>query len=568
MSNGINTGSYTISARLGTADDFPAPTPLATGAQITGSLELKGDDDTFLLNLTAGHFYRVEFETRDSSGAFVPSGNTFDIRGVNNDMFARWLSDRPTYKIYQPEASGTYKLPISLYSDQGPDYRLRVLDLGLDANAAPGADTALTLGSARSGVLEVADDADTYTLALQQGQRVAVTLTGKADGGGTLALSDMQSYLSVAQSNSWGMNSSAWSGPSNRIVFTAKESGVYNVKIGASYNGLSGTYTLRADDVTTDTTGPQMLKAGTVDLDGTLHITFNEAIQRPDFYYQSETMSVTGSNNQWLAYISSSDSYGQLSFSGAELTVKARNVVMPGDTYTVQIPARFLGDLAGNPLDRALSFTVQAAQGATAPGSGNDVYAGHANGARIDGGAGFDTAVYSGYASDFVAKRSGDGYTLATVADNAKADLLSGIERVRFTLGTDAMAFDTTGVAGKAYRLYQSAFDRTPDKSGVGYWIRAMDHGATLLDVAHSFVASDEFKTLYGAQATDAEFIAHLYQNVLHRAGEAAGVAYWNGVLQQGADRAEVLAAFSEGAENTAGVAQVIGNGFVYTPWG
>jgi hypothetical protein len=126
-----------------------------------------------------------------------------------------------------------------------------------------------------------------------------------------------------------------------------------------------------------------------------------------------------------------------------------------------------------------------------------------------------------------------------------------------------------TRLADGGYRIYQAAFNRTPDSGGVGFWIRVMDGGASLKGVAEGFVNSAEFKAVYGAAPTNAEIVTRLYDNVLHRPGETGGYNFWLGILDsRNGTIAEVLAAFSESAENQAGVIGVIGNGFEYTPFG
>ncbi len=47
-------------------------------------------------------------------------------------------------------------------------------------------------------------------------------------------------------------------------------------------------------------------------------------------------------------------------------------------------------------------------------------------------------------------------------------------------------------------------------------------------------------------------FVDVLYQNVLDRAGDAAGVTYWTDAIAQGMSRADVLVAFSVSDENRA----------------
>lgn len=108
------------------------------------------------------------------------------------------------------------------------------------------------------------------------------------------------------------------------------------------------------------------------------------------------------------------------------------------------------------------------------------------------------------------------------------------------------------GGAGKAYRPYQAAFDRTPDVEGLGCWIAQIDTGAKLFDIATGFIESDEFKALYGQAPSNADYTQALYLNVLD--GETT--------------RQQMLVDFSESAGNRENVIAVIGNGFDYVPWG
>lgn len=138
----------------------------------------------------------------------------------------------------------------------------------------------------------------------------------------------------------------------------------------------------------------------------------------------------------------------------------------------------------------------------------------------------------------------------------------AGIDRLKFLDGF--LAFDFDGAAGQSYRVYQAAFDRTPDVPGLSYWIDIMDTGTSLFDVAAGFVGSAEFQSIYGSNPTAAEFVAKLYLNILGREGEADGLAYWEGQLNGGVSMAQVLASFSETPENKAGVAGVIEDGIWY----
>lgn len=198
---------------------------------------------------------------------------------------------------------------------------------------------------------------------------------------------------------------------------------------------------------------------------------------------------------------------------------------------------------------------------------GKDLLIGGAGNDHLDGGAGLDRALYAGQRGDYTLARSGAGFTIVDASGKEGSDTLAGIERLQF--GDGMVALDTDGLAGQAYRIYQAAFARQPDKAGLGYWIGMMDQGMALLTVAQGFAASAEFAGLYGARPTNREIIDKFYVNVLNRPGESAGVDYWTGVLdKQLASVAEVLMGFSESAENKTALVGVMENGIAYDPFG
>jgi hypothetical protein len=114
-------------------------------------------------------------------------------------------------------------------------------------------------------------------------------------------------------------------------------------------------------------------------------------------------------------------------------------------------------------------------------------------------------------------------------------------------------AIDIDSNYGKAFRLYRAAFGRTPDSGGLAFWCGVLDSGTTLFEVATGFINSAEFVDLYGAAPTNSEYAARLYANVLRRAPDAGGIAWWIDRLNEGASKAEVLIGFSESAENKLG---------------
>lgn len=188
-------------------------------------------------------------------------------------------------------------------------------------------------------------------------------------------------------------------------------------------------------------------------------------------------------------------------------------------------------------------------------GAGDDVYVAHAFNAGVTtqfiGGPGRDSIVYDVAHSGLTVDRKADG-SMTVSNSQGIVDSLSTIEKIGFTDGALLYEIGPNGPA--AYRLYGGAFDRTPDEGGLLFWTnRWLDTGRTLHDAATGFIQSAEFSTLYGTGLTNTAFIDQLYENVLHRAGEAAGVEYWNGYLAQGTgDRSDALVNFTQLAEYVA----------------
>jgi len=217
-------------------------------------------------------------------------------------------------------------------------------------------------------------------------------------------------------------------------------------------------------------------------------------------------------------------------------------------------------------LFRFADGTLSAAGLMGATTAGNDVFVATSGNNSFDGSAGLDTVQFSAARASHTIVRSGSAVTVTDNSGSGGIDSLQNVERLQF--GDVSVAVDIDGNGGKAYRVYQAAFDRLPDAGGVGFWMYALDNGTSLVDIAAGFMASPEFIGMYGANPSTTDFVSKLYQNILHRQGETEGINFWVSVLDQNlATRAAVLADFSGQPENIALVAPTIQNGFVYTPW-
>jgi uncharacterized delta-60 repeat protein len=197
--------------------------------------------------------------------------------------------------------------------------------------------------------------------------------------------------------------------------------------------------------------------------------------------------------------------------------------------------------------------------------NGNDYLGGRAGNDTLDGGSGIDTAAYGGNRASYVITQTSIGVSVYDKAGTAGTDTLISVERLHFKDGM--VAIDIDGNAGQAYRLYRAVFDREADAGGLGYWIDALDSGMALGTVATAFIASPEFATLYGTAPDATEFVDLLYQNVMHRDPDSAGLAWWVAQLATGTmNMAEVLIGFSESADNQAQVIGQIEHGIGYLP--
>jgi hypothetical protein len=109
-----------------------------------------------------------------------------------------------------------------------------------------------------------------------------------------------------------------------------------------------------------------------------------------------------------------------------------------------------------------------------------------------------------------------------------------------------------TDTALSIARLYQTVFDRTPDGSGLNFWIdqwEDISQNLSLSRIADEFVNSDEFVTTYGS-LDDSAFVTALYDNVLGRNPDDNGLDFWTSQLATGSARADIVVGFSESLEN------------------
>jgi subtilisin-like proprotein convertase family protein len=299
---------------------------------------------------------------------------------------------------------------------------------------------------------------------------------------------------------------------------------------------------------------------------------FGSAFSSNDIYhYTDEVLQVLAQNGQ-SARSTLRDADGGIDWVNASamwrdaiIDLNAGGVcTLAGQTFAVMdnaggIENAVCGDGNDRILGSALNNTLMGMRG-------NDVIIGGKGDDVINGGDGLDTAIFAGNSNEYNLSLSGQTVIVTDKFINRDgSDKVSFVERLKFT--DSVIAFDIDGNAGQGYRIYEAAFDRKPDATGLGYWITQIDKGTSLKTVADGFLSSTEFNTLYGSSSTNSTFVDNLYRNILDRAGDKAGIDYWTGVLNNGTSRAEVLLGFSESPENQVGVIGAIQNGIEYKEW-
>lgn len=534
------------------AGDRSTTGSLPVGGTVRGTLEETGDTDWFKLDLKANHGYLF---TPTMTNGRVPSLTIWnaDANWVVYTSKDGALNTNDLVNPFVPSRSGTYFLEVD--GEQTGGYQVGVREAPDDAGNDPAAARLLTSASAVAGHFDYAFDKDQFRIPTVAGMTYTVTLSADSGSLGTA------SYLRLRRDEEGDYSESFQGFSSVSHSFTADRTGDYLVSavMASFYPPADGGLAYHVSVSATDRTGPKVV-AGTGTVDGNIVLTLDEA-------------AFPGPNGDITLYMIGGHRIGSwapgdagLHISGNTITLDASDVgaLMPG-RYEVRISRDIVVDASGNGNGyKTESFnTINVSgtkHGGIALGSGDSMM--HMSGSASSE----DAAVFHGKRSDFTIVREGDGFKV--VEGNSLGKILSGIERVLFTQSTEVVALSLDGTLGQAFRLYTAAFDRAPDAAGLGFWLDVAERGVSLPEMARGFIASQEFVDLYGARPDDAAFVAALYENVLHRPGDAGGVRYWMDALGRGADRGDVLASFSESKENQDQAVELIGNGIVYTPYG
>jgi Ca2+-binding RTX toxin-like protein len=85
----------------------------------------------------------------------------------------------------------------------------------------------------------------------------------------------------------------------------------------------------------------------------------------------------------------------------------------------------------------------------------------------------------------------------------------------------------TVAMRTEISNLYVSLFGRAPDGEGLGFWVSSYSNGNTLAKIAQSMYDTAPARAYYPLFATPSEVVTTFYTNVLGRAPDAEGLAFW-----------------------------------------
>jgi YD repeat-containing protein len=113
---------------------------------------------------------------------------------------------------------------------------------------------------------------------------------------------------------------------------------------------------------------------------------------------------------------------------------------------------------------------------------------------------------------------------------------------------SDQTVFDVDSLGQSIAQVYQGIYGRKPDGSGLAAWTAAYKGGTSLQTIVGAFVGGSEYQGKYGTP-DNTTFVTLLFQNAFGRAPDASGLTAWVAALNGGMPRAQVAYNFVTGPE-------------------
>lgn len=182
--------------------------------------------------------------------------------------------------------------------------------------------------------------------------------------------------------------------------------------------------------------------------------------------------------------------------------------------------------------------------------NGNDILFGGEGKDQLHGGRDHDVAKFEGNLADYDITVVNSVVSVSSKADSNDVDRLINVEQIQFADQRIALSYDSDLTALAS--LYGKVLNRQADLNGFQWWAESIDNGFSLGETAISIMRSDEFKnntTIDVDQLSAADQVEALYHHLLDRSSDVAGKAYWLEDLSKGASLSDVAESFVQSSE-------------------
>ncbi|MEM6939546.1 MAG: DUF4214 domain-containing protein [Pseudomonadota bacterium] len=192
--------------------------------------------------------------------------------------------------------------------------------------------------------------------------------------------------------------------------------------------------------------------------------------------------------------------------------------------------------------------------------AGDDTLSGGMSDDTLVGGDGVDVARMSGPRETYTLSLEFGNIRITDRRDGMDGtDQLIEIEEIEFSGGagdriglaqvSGGLSLSETVLEGFV-ELYIAYFNRAPDALGLNFWATAYANGLNLPQIAALFNDQAETRSLYPENMSDADVVTAVYDNVLGRASDADGFAFWRDALASGSlTREQFILSVLEGAK-------------------